>query len=47
MILLNPAQRHMHLLEEFEGQSFPEQPQASIMDARRMVAEYAARKDFD
>jgi len=33
MILLNPAQRHIHLLEEFEGQSFPEQPQASIMEA--------------
>ena len=32
MILVNPAQRHFHLLEEFNGQSFPEQSQASIME---------------
>ncbi len=31
MILINPAQIHAHLLEEFKGQSFPEQSQASIM----------------
>ena len=31
MHLVNPAQRHTHLLEEFKGQSFPELPQASIM----------------
>jgi len=31
MILINPAQVHAHLLEEFKGQSFPEQSQASIM----------------
>jgi hypothetical protein len=31
MILINPAQIHAHLLDEFKGQSFPEQPQASIM----------------
>jgi hypothetical protein len=31
MILINPAQLHAHLLEEFKGQSFPEQSQASIM----------------
>ncbi len=31
MILMNPAQVHAHLLSEFKGQSFPEQPQASIM----------------
>jgi hypothetical protein len=31
MILINPAQIHTHLLDEFTGQSFPEQPQASIM----------------
>jgi|SRR5665213_1516439 len=32
VILQNAAQLHVHLLEEFEGQSFPEQPQASIME---------------
>jgi hypothetical protein len=32
MILTNPAQMHVHLLEEFDGQSFPEQPQASIFE---------------
>jgi hypothetical protein len=32
MILINPAQIHAHLLEEFEGQTFPEQSQASIME---------------
>ncbi len=31
MILINPAQVHAHLLEEFKGQSFAEQSQASIM----------------
>jgi hypothetical protein len=31
MLLINPLQMHLHMLEEFEGQSFPEQPQASIM----------------
>jgi hypothetical protein len=31
MILINPAQVHAHLLEEFKGQSFPEQSQVSIM----------------
>jgi hypothetical protein len=31
MILVNPAQIHAHLLEEFQGQSFPEQSQTSIM----------------
>ena len=31
MILINPAQMHAHLLEEFHGQSFPEQSQVSIM----------------
>ena len=31
MVLINPAQVHSHLLKEFKGQSFPEQPQASIM----------------
>jgi hypothetical protein len=32
MIMLNPAQRSYHLVEEFGGQSFPEHPQASIME---------------
>jgi hypothetical protein len=32
MILINPAQLHAHMLEEFEGQSFLEQSQASIME---------------
>ena len=31
MFLLNPLQMHVHLLDKFEGQSFPEQPRASIM----------------
>jgi hypothetical protein len=31
MILINPAQMHLHVLEEFKGQAFPEQSQASIM----------------
>jgi len=31
MLLINPAHGHVHVVEEFEGQSFPEQPQASIM----------------
>ena len=31
MILINPAQMHVYLLEEFKGQAFPEQSQASIM----------------
>jgi hypothetical protein len=32
VLLLNPAQMHIHLLEEFNGQSFPEQSQATIME---------------
>jgi hypothetical protein len=32
VLLLNPAQTHVHLLEEFDGQSFPEQSQATIME---------------
>jgi hypothetical protein len=31
MILINPAQIHAHVLEEFKGQFFPEQSQASIV----------------
>ena len=31
VMLVNPAQKHFHLLEEFEGQSFPEVPHASLM----------------
>jgi hypothetical protein len=31
MILINPAQVHANLLDEFKGQSFPEQSQASVM----------------
>lgn len=32
MILTNPANLHVHLLSEFNGQSFPEQGHASIME---------------
>jgi hypothetical protein len=32
MLLVNPALTHVHLLEEFRGQTFPEQSQASIME---------------
>jgi hypothetical protein len=32
ILLLNPAQMHVHFLEEFNGQSFPEQSQATIME---------------
>jgi addiction module HigA family antidote len=32
MISVNPAQMSFHLLEEFNGQSFPEQSQTSIME---------------
>jgi hypothetical protein len=32
MILVNPANLHVHLLSEFKGQSFPEQGCASIME---------------
>lgn len=32
MILVNPANLHVHLLSEFNGQSFPEQGCASIME---------------
>jgi hypothetical protein len=32
MILVNPANLHVHLLSEFHGQSFPEQGCASIME---------------
>ena len=32
MLLVNPAQTHLHVLEEFEGQSFPEQSQTSVME---------------
>jgi hypothetical protein len=32
MLSVNPAQMHIHLLQEFKGQSFPEQSQASIME---------------
>jgi hypothetical protein len=32
LIMLNPASRSVHLLREFEGQSFPEQSQASVME---------------
>jgi hypothetical protein len=32
MILVNPANLHVHLLGEFNGQSFPEQGHASIME---------------
>ncbi len=32
MLLINPAQMAVHLLEEFGGQSFPEQSQATVMD---------------
>jgi hypothetical protein len=32
MLLVNPAQMHAHLLEEFRGQPFPEQSQTSIME---------------
>jgi hypothetical protein len=32
MILINAAHVHAHLLSEFNGQSFPEQPHASIME---------------
>jgi hypothetical protein len=31
ILLVNPAQLHYHLLDEFQGQSFPEQSQSSIM----------------
>jgi hypothetical protein len=33
VLLINPAQMHVHLLEEFSGQTFPEQSQASIMES--------------
>jgi hypothetical protein len=33
MLLMNPAQMHIHLLEEFKGQSFPEQSQASLTES--------------
>jgi hypothetical protein len=33
MILINPAEKHVHLLEEFSGQSFPEQSAVSVMEA--------------
>lgn len=32
VILTNPAQLHAHLLNEFSGQSFPEQSQVSILE---------------
>jgi hypothetical protein len=32
MLSINPAQRSSHLLEEFNGQSFPEQSPTSIME---------------
>jgi hypothetical protein len=32
VLLLNPAQIHVHFLEEFNGQTFPEQSQATIME---------------
>ena len=31
MLLINPAQMHVHILKEFKGQSFPEQSQASVV----------------
>jgi hypothetical protein len=50
MILVNPAQTHMHVLSEFTGQSFPEQPQASIMEgdidfplARELLNQWVVR----
>ena len=33
MLLTNPAQLHVHLLREFNGQSFPEQSCVSIMES--------------
>ncbi len=32
LIMTNPASLSVHLLSEFEGQSFPEQSQVSLMD---------------
>jgi hypothetical protein len=32
VMLTNPAQLHVHLLEPFNGQSFPEQSQATVME---------------
>jgi hypothetical protein len=32
MLSVNPAQMSIHLLEEFNGQSFPEQSPTSIME---------------
>jgi hypothetical protein len=46
LLLTNPAQMHVHLLEEFSGQTFPEQPQVSISDVhvdRPLVGELLAR----
>jgi hypothetical protein len=32
MLLVNPGQMHIHLLEEFHGQAFPEQSQSTIFE---------------
>jgi hypothetical protein len=32
VLLLNPAQMHIHVLKEFNGQAFPEQSQTTVME---------------
>ncbi|MGB8278916.1 MAG: hypothetical protein WCF20_13420 [Methylovirgula sp.] len=54
MLLVNPVQMHVHFLEEFEGQTFPEQPQASVMAgdidvplAKKLMNRWAVRFSED
>jgi hypothetical protein len=41
LLLINDAQMAIHLLEVFEGQSFPEQTQASVMEWPSMCRNHA------